>query len=96
MAPYPVIACRHENSFLRATDHRRRAIFICIPSNVMQRAGNHEHGISGATYTSPVDVMGEVVMPRAAGYSGFTGEVYLALEGRYMTAADQGRRIRRP
>jgi hypothetical protein len=63
----------------------------------MQRAGNLDRGRSGATYTSTVDVMGEVVIPRAAGYvSGFTGEVYLALEGRYMTAADQGRRIRRP
>ena len=42
--------------------------------------------------TSPVHTIpAEVVMPRAAeGVSGFTGEVYLALDRRSMTAADQG------
>ena len=39
--------------------------------------------------TTPVDtILGEVVMPRAAGY--------VALVRRYTTMAEQGRRTRRP
>ena len=48
----------------------------------MQRAGNIDRGQSGAAYTSPADIIsGEL--------TGFTGEVYLALEDHCITTVHQ-------
>ena len=42
-----------KHAILCATDLRRRAIFICVPINIMHRAGNIDRAQSGATSSCP-------------------------------------------